>query len=157
VTDAIFTGNATSTDTHLTGPLTIHVRSIYDATTNVGSLTADVRVGPTTPPHAETFRGRLVAVNVNGNVQGYLAGGEGGGVHVMGSVSTTFSAAGGFSSSAAQGTFGSGSGTNTAIVTSGSCKASPPNPPKPHVDRPKPTPPAPHAHHAKGPKGPKHH
>src|SRR5262245_47793113 len=41
-TDAIFTGTATgATDPRLNGPITIHVRSVYDSTKNVGSLKGD--------------------------------------------------------------------------------------------------------------------
>jgi hypothetical protein len=157
VTDATFTGTAASTDTHLAGPLTIHVRSIYDATTNLGSLTADVHVGSPPPPGpppappAQTFHGHLTAVNVNGTVQGYLTGHENGGGDVQGNLTATFSATGGFSSSTTPGQFGAGSGADSAIVTSGGCKPTPPagKPDKPdHPDQ---------GNGPKGPKGPKGH
>ena len=158
LTDATFTGTAASTDTHLAGPLTIHVRSIYDATTNLGSLSADVRVGSTTPPGpppappAQMFHGHLTAVNVNGTVQGYLTGDEGGGVQVQGNVTATFSATGGFSSSTTPGQFGAGSASDTAIVTSGGCKPTPPTPPAHGLDKPKPDQQRPRPR--KGPEGP---
>jgi hypothetical protein len=120
VTDATFTGTASSSDANLAGPITIHARSSYDATANIGSLTADVQIGS---QPATRFHGSLTAVNVNGAVQGYLFGRESGGGAVQGSLTATFSATGGFSSSTTPATFGAGSGTNTAIVSTGSCRA----------------------------------
>ena len=132
VTDATFTGTATSTDTRLAGPVSIHVKSVYDSTTNAGSLTGDLQIaGTSTPPTPGQFHAALGGVNVNGNVQGFLFGGVGGGVHFLGSFSATFSATGGFSSSGTQATIGAGSTTNTAVVTGGAGCA--PNPPHPHT------------------------
>jgi hypothetical protein len=157
VTDAVFTGTAASTDSHLNGAATIHVRSVYDATTNLGSIDADVHIGTSTAPPSQ-FHGHLEAVNVNGTVQGYLTGNESGGTHVQGNVTATFSATGGFSSSTTQATFGSGSGADTAIATSGGCHPTPAGPPSPPKVVPNPKPdhpgigPKPDRHPGKGPK-----
>ena len=130
-TDVVFTGTASSSDSRLAGPITIHVRSAYDTTKNVGSLKGDVDVQTSgTPGH---FHARLSAVNVNGTVQGWLDGSLGDGSHFIGSFSATFSPTGGFSSSGAPATIGSGTGTNTAIVWNGSCNQ--PRP-APHVEAP---------------------
>jgi len=122
-TDAVFTGTAASTDARLAGPITIHVRSAYDSTKNVGSLSGDAFID-TTPGH---FDARLSAVNVNGAVQGWLTGNLGDGSHFVGSFSATFSPTGGFSSSGTPAMIGSNGGTNTAIAWSGRCNAQSPS------------------------------
>jgi hypothetical protein len=121
VTDASYTGAASSADSRLTGPLTISVQSVYDSTTNVGTLTGDVEIDGTSASQPSHFRAALTAVDVNGTVQGYLIGEAASGALFTGSFSSTFSASGGFSSSGSPGTIGSGSGTNAAVITSGSC------------------------------------
>jgi hypothetical protein len=130
-TDATFTGTATSTDTRLAGPVTVDVRSVYDSTTSAGSLTGNLEIaGTANPPTPGHFHAVFGAVNVNGNVQGFLFGGLGGGVHFLGNFTATFSATGGFSSSGTQATIGAGSTTNTAVVTGGAgCAPNPPHPP----------------------------
>ena len=123
-TDAVFTGSATSSDSRFVGPITIHVRSVFDTTKNVGSLKGDVDVQTSaTPGH---FHARLTAVNVGGTVQGWLDGNLGDGSHFIGSFSATFSPTGGFSSSGAPATIGASTGTNTAIVWNGGCNQSKP-------------------------------
>jgi hypothetical protein len=154
VLDATFTGTATSTDSHLNGPLTIHVRSLYDSTTGSGWLNGDFRVANSAGPPPVGFHGHLTAVNVGGDLQGFLTGDDGMGVHFLGNVSATFSSTDGFSSSGTPGTIGAGTATNTAIVTSGSCKPESPAPPQPTVT-PKVKPNPPHPDHPG--KGPKHH
>ena len=134
VSDASYTGTASSADSRLAGPLTISAESVYDSTTNIGSLTGDVEIDGTSASQPSHFHAALTAVDVNGTVQGYLIGDAASGAQFMGSFSSTFSATGGFSSSSSPGTIGSGSGTNTAIVTSGSCQptSTPPHPGPPH-------------------------
>jgi hypothetical protein len=123
VTDATYTGTAASSDAHLNGPITLEVRSVYDATTNAGTVFADVQIGnPATPP--ASFEGRLIAVNASGHLQGLLTGHENGGGGLLANVTATFSAGGGFNSSSSQGMIGSGPGTNTAIVTGAGCTQS---------------------------------
>lgn len=116
-TDAVFTGNASSSDSRLAGPITIHVKSVYDSTKNVGSLNGDAFIDTAASGH---FHARLSAVNVNGAVQGWVNGNLGDGSHFVGSFTATFSPTGGFSSSPPA-TIGSGTGTNTAIAWSGRC------------------------------------
>jgi hypothetical protein len=133
VTDASYTGTASSADSRLAGPLTISVESVYDSTTNVGSLTGDVEIDGTAANQPSHFRAALTAVDVNGTVQGYLIGEADSGVRFMGSFSSGFSPTGGFGSASSPGTIGSGTATNTAIITGGSCTATtttpPPGPP----------------------------
>jgi hypothetical protein len=116
ITEATFTGTATATgsDTHLTGPVTIHATSVYDATTNAGTVSGDLSIGT-------GFQGRFLTVNNHGTLQGMLAGFENGGGQLTGNLSSSFSTTGGFGSSGSLATIGSGSGTNTAIVSTGSC------------------------------------
>lgn len=121
VTSARYVGTATSSDTNLNGPVTLDVRSVYDATTNAGSLTGVARIG--TQGSSTGFFGGFVAVNAAGHVQGVLAGQEAGGGSVLASFSASFSATGGFSSSGAPATIGSGTATNTAIVGTGGCSS----------------------------------
>jgi hypothetical protein len=117
VTDATFVGTASSSDPHLNGPITINARSVYDATTNVGTVSGDVSVNTS----GGGFEGRLITVNVAGHLQGLLVGSENGGGELLGNVSSTFSTTTGFGSSSSLGTIGSGTATNTAIVSTGSC------------------------------------
>jgi hypothetical protein len=119
-TDAVFSGAASSMDSRFVGPITIHVRSVYDSTKNVGSLKGDVDIQTSATPPGH-FHARLTAVNVNGTVQGWLDGNLGDGSHFIGSFTATFSPTGGFSSLATPAMIGSGNGANTAIVWNGSC------------------------------------
>jgi hypothetical protein len=124
-TDAWFTGTATSTDPHLNGPATIHIRSVYDAKTSAGSVVGDVKIdtGSNTPPGK--FHASLQAVNVNGNLQGFLSGNSGWGTSVLGGFSAAFSTTGGFTN----GVIGSGTPTNYAILVTGGCSHNTPPPP----------------------------
>ena len=137
-TDVVFTGTMTSSDARLGGPagspITIHAKSVWDATHSVGSLKGEAEyTSPPTPPGGH-FHGHFDAVQVGTLVQGWLNGHLGDGSHVTGSFSATFSTTTGFSS----GTFGSGGATNAAIVWSGHCdKAETSHPAKPHDDNDK--------------------
>src|SRR5262249_9991906 len=122
VTFARYTGTAASSDPNLNGPVTLDVKSVYDATTNAGSLTGFARIG--TPGSSSGFAGGFVAVNAAGKVQGFLSGREGSGGTLLANFSASFTAAGGFSSSGSPATIGSGTATNTAIVATGNCASS---------------------------------
>jgi hypothetical protein len=124
VTDATFTGTSTSTsDPSLNGPLTIHVRSVYDSTTNLGSVTADYVVDNSTASTPTWFGGELTAVDNNGTLQGLLLGSQSGG-NVVANVTSAFSASAGFASSSAQGTIGgNGSASDSGIMTSNPCSS----------------------------------
>jgi hypothetical protein len=113
VTEATFTGTASSSDSHLSGPIMIDATSVFDATTTVGTVTGDVIINS----GGAGFEGRLLAVNVKGALQGLLVGQENGGGAIVGNVTSTFTTTAGFGSS----TIGSGTGTNTAIVSTGEC------------------------------------
>jgi hypothetical protein len=133
LTDATFTGTASSSTPSLNGPLTINVRSAFDTKTNVGSLDARVAIGS----GSAGFTGHLEGVDSNGTVQGFLEG-QSAGTRILGSVTTTFSGSG-FGSATAPGTIGSGTGTNSAIAMTPGCAVTTPPPPKP-LPPPKPIP-----------------
>jgi hypothetical protein len=124
ITDAVYTGTASSGDTRLAGPLMIRVRSVYDSTTNIGSVVGELEIAGTSPSQPELFRATLSAVDVNGSLQGYLIGTGASGGRFLGSFSSTFSAGSGFASSSSPGTIGSGGSTNTAVITTGGCAPS---------------------------------
>jgi hypothetical protein len=137
-THATFTGTASSNDARLAGPITVDVTSVWDSTKSIGWLSGDLRISPTAPPTPAPghLHAHLLAVNVNGNVQGSVTGDLGAGARLLGSFSGTFSPTGGFGSSNTPASIGTGTGTNTAIVTSGNC--APPHqddhPGTPHQD-----------------------
>jgi hypothetical protein len=132
ITNATFTGVATSTTASLNGPLSVSVRTVYDTKTAVGSLTGEITIGAASSPPG--FRGRLEAIDANGTVQGFVQGNAGAGAELLGNLTATYSASG-FNSSTSQGTIGSGTGTDTAILTGAGCAppqpVSPPGPVKP--------------------------
>jgi hypothetical protein len=94
----------------------IDATSVFDATTMVGTVTGDVIIGS-----GAGFEGRLLTVNVKGNLQGLVVGEENGGGAVVGNLTSTFTTTAGFGSSSSLATIGSGTGTNTAIVSTGEC------------------------------------
>jgi hypothetical protein len=153
-TDAVFTGTVTgATDPRLNGPVTIHVRSDYDSTKNVGSLAGDVRIQSSTtptPPHGQVHL-RLTAVDANGAVQGWLDGNLGDGSHFMGSFTATFTLTGG-SVGFSNGTIGANPAVanNAAIISTGRCDQGHPGPPQ-NENGPNNHPP-----HPNGPKSDKH-
>jgi hypothetical protein len=121
----VFSGNS-SGDPRFTGAMTIHVKSVYDSTTNVGSLKGHVDINTTTNPPGHVDA-KLSAVNVNGVVQGWLDGDLGGGTHFIGSFSANLSLTGttvGFSN----GALGAGAATNTAHRVDGALRPAAPEP-----------------------------
>jgi hypothetical protein len=137
ITHGTYSGTAVSTDPHLNGPIWIDVRSVYNTTKNLGWLSGKVHVENATT--GDRAHGNLSAVNVGGQLQGFLSGEETApGSRLLANVSASFASATGFASAQ----FGAGTATNTAIVSSGSCnRHGPPKPPHPaHPDHPgKPT------------------
>jgi hypothetical protein len=141
----VFTGTASNTDARFSGAVTIRVRDQYDNTSGAGSLKGDLDIaGSSTPPG--NFHGHFDAVLIGSTAQGWLEGHLGDGSHFMGSFSSSFSTATGFTNF----TIGSGSATNTAIAWTGHCEGPKPNPP--HTDNGPNHPP-----HPNGPKPDDHH
>ena len=119
-TDATFSGTATSTDPHLNGPVTLHVRSVYDGKTLAGSLTGrrPDRQHLRRLRRQAIFTPRWQAVNVNGNVTGLPQRRLPPGAFTSLAASRAPSRlAGGFTS----GAIGAGNPTSAAILVSGGC------------------------------------
>jgi hypothetical protein len=114
VTEATFTGTASSADTRLSGPVTIDATSVYDATTNAGTVSGDLTIG-------SGFDGHFLTVNAHGTLQGMLTGFENGAGELIANLSSSFSTTSGFGSSSSLATIGSGNSTNTAIALSSAC------------------------------------
>jgi hypothetical protein len=128
VTDATYTGTASSADSRLNGAITIHVHSVYDG--NQGTLTGDVRIDSTATP-VNHFHASLSAVDFANDVQGWISGHAGPGAQITGAFVAPFTATGGFGS----GTIGAttGGATDPALITSGNCSKQQnpaPSPPK---------------------------
>ena len=119
---ATYGGTATSTDPHLSGPITLDVSSVYNTTKSLGWLSARVQIASSTP--GDNTDARLSGVNANGTVQGFMSsggnGGHGNGTNLLANVTGSFTSAGGFTA----GSIGTGAATDTAIITAGSCNAS---------------------------------
>jgi hypothetical protein len=135
VTHATYTGESSSDESRLDGPIEIRVKSIYNTTKDLGSLEGNVKVKK--PEHGDKAHGKLSAVNTDGTLEGFLKGGvHDPGGKLFANASAGFTSAGGFT----DGKLGTGSATNTAIIFSGGCpRAEGPKGPK----------------GATGPKGPK--
>jgi hypothetical protein len=117
ITHATYYGTASSSDPNLSGLVRIDVKSVYNTTKNLGWLDGRLRVEGSAA--GERAHGNLSAVNVGGQLQGFLSGAETApGNHLLANVSATFASATGFGS----GQLGTGTGTNTAVVSGGSCK-----------------------------------
>jgi hypothetical protein len=134
ITDAHYSGTATSSDTHLKGPITIHARTVYNSTENLGTVRGELKIDPAGPG---SISARLVAVDTNGALAGSVDGGAAGAGRLVGAFSGTFNPATGFSAASI------GTGGNGALLIN-------PMPcPKPH---------GPHSstqHPSKPPHGPK--
>jgi hypothetical protein len=126
-TDTVFSGQAASSDPRLNGPITIHVRSVYDSTTNFGSLKGDVEIDSTANP-SNHVHARLSGTLVGNLAQGWLDGNLGEGSHFMGSFSANFATNSGWGSGSIGAT---GPAPPAAIVWNGRCENPHPNPP-PH-------------------------
>jgi hypothetical protein len=116
VTNARYDGTASSPDPRLNGKLRIQVRSVVNTTTNLGFVRGTFRVRN---PAGGSSDGSLVGVLSGGTLQGFVTGDlrHPGGTDLMGSVTASFSATGGFTS----GALGTGPATDTAIAVTGSC------------------------------------
>jgi hypothetical protein len=131
VTDALLTGSSTAGDPHLAGPVSIHVHSVYDTKTNIGSLNGDVEIDTSSTAPPGQFHAKLEGVDVNGTVDGWLDGNAGGGLHFTGGFTGTYVIPGGPTTPAGftSGVFAGNSVTNAGIFTSGGCEPPKPAPP----------------------------
>lgn len=130
ITEATYSGTASSSTAMLDGPLTISVRSVYDGTTSAGVVSGSLTIGSS--PSSSSFFGTLRGVDANGSLQGILAG-SGSGTQLLGNFSVSYSGSG-FGSSASPGTIGTGAGSDTAIALGPGC--APSMPPAPVITTP---------------------
>jgi hypothetical protein len=145
LTNATYTGTSTSTDANLSGTLTVHAKTVYNADTSLGVVDGNFRV-QTASGHTD---GHFKAVDTGGSLAGATDGhAETGTPHqhlqLLGTVSGTFDPATGLSGVQ----LGSGTSNGAAVFVAGHCPA--PKPPKPHGDQGKP-----HGQGDKGNKGKK--
>ena len=109
VTTGRWSGTATSTTPDLNGAAVVHAKSVYNVTKKLGWVDGSVKIsGADDRAHLG-----FTAVNTDGKLDGWVRGhaGRGDGV-VFGSLTATFSKAGGLTG----GAIGSGTGTNAALI-----------------------------------------
>ncbi len=109
VSNARYTGTATSTTADLSGPVEIKLHSLYNTTTKLGWVEGWLKVRG----DDNRTTARLSAVNVDGKLDGWLRGhvGRGGGM-LLGSLTASFNRTTGF----ADGAIGSGGSANAAVI-----------------------------------------
>lgn len=112
VTTGRWAGTATSTTPDLAGPVELHLKSVYNATKNLGWVDGKLKIRAgdgSTVAH-------LTGINANGAVDGWLRGHAGrGDGRLFGSLTGTFSKAAGMTA----GAIGSGSGADLAVIADG--------------------------------------
>ena len=122
-----YTGTSTSTTPDLAGPVELRVHSVYNTTTKLGTVDGYLKIRATDNRSNAHFS----AINSDGKLDGWLRGtaGHRDGV-LFGSISGTFSKSGGLTN----GQLGTGTGTNTAVLTKrADCKASETTRPSVHL------------------------
>jgi len=110
-TRAMYSGTATSTDARLSGPMTVRATTVYNATTKLGVVSGQFRVG--------TTHGAFQAVDTDGTLAGFANGkAHGHDGRLVANLSATFDPATGFADGSS---FGGGSAPDTAVFVSGEC------------------------------------
>lgn len=122
ITDAKYTGNANGS-ADLTGPITLHVRSVVNTTDKIGTVQGTFRIDVA---QGRDTTGAFSGVYDNGSFAG-LANGRARtpGAKLLANVSATFSG------SSLAGQIGHTSGGSAVEISTGSCRPQP----KPHPDR----------------------
>jgi hypothetical protein len=113
ITHARYDGQATSATAGLAGPLQIRVKSVYNTTEKLGFVDGTIYLRGTD----RRAIGRFSAVNTNGVLDGYLTGHVSRGAALRGSLTAGFTRTGGFT----DGKLGTGSSTNTALLSGRIC------------------------------------
>ena len=129
-TNATYTGTATSADPRLNGELTVHVKSLYNTTTNVGAAMGGFLVQNESGQTEAHFR----AVLSNGTLTGFVEG-EGDSAKLLGTVSASYDPETGLT----DGQLGARTLDGSAVFASPPCSDDPPEgekppPPPPHDD-----------------------
>lgn len=115
VTHAVYRGTATG-DARLTGQITIKTKSVVNRTSGLGTTKGYVLIRDADGRlKAKAHLGAVVSQHtaLNGLARGKVKNGG----HLLANVTATFNLAG----ATLSGELGSGTGQNTAVVTSGSC------------------------------------
>jgi hypothetical protein len=114
ITHARYDGQATSATAGLAGPLQIRVKSVYNTTEKLGFVDGTLYLRGT----ERRALGRFSAVNTNGVLDGYVTGHVSRGFAALrGSLTAGFTRTGGFT----DGKLGTGSSTNTALLSGRIC------------------------------------
>ncbi len=115
-TTATYSGTSTSTDSRLSGPVTIRVRSVLNTTTQLGWLSGTLNVRNTSGTGVTAdLDAALAGAKAVGFLRGDMRHGNG---RLMASFSSSFTPGAGFTS----GQLGTGSASNAGVIfTSGSC------------------------------------
>jgi hypothetical protein len=107
-------GEAVSSTEALNGPITLHVKSVYNVTKGLGSIEGWMRIRG--GEDRKSSHGRFFAVNTGGTVDGFVVGNVNWRYAALfASVGGKFSATGGFT----DGTIGTGTATNAGVFTGG--------------------------------------
>jgi hypothetical protein len=113
-TKATYSGNATSADPRLNGPLTVRAKTVYNTDTNLGVVEGHFRV-ETASGHTD---GKFKAVDTSGSLAGFADGrANDPKAKLLANFSATFDPSTGFSG----GELGSGSSDDSAVFVSGKC------------------------------------
>lgn len=125
VTTGRWTGTATSTTADLSGPVDLHVKSVYNTTKKLGWVSGKLKIRAADNRTNASFS----AVNTDGRLDGWVRGSAGHRDGILfGSVSGSFSKTGGLT----DGALGTGTGANAAVIAKHlSCK--PERSPRPSV------------------------
>jgi hypothetical protein len=125
VTTGRWTGTATSSTPDLNGAAELHVKSVYNTTTNLGWIDGKLKIRGADDRTTAGFSG----VNVGGKVDGWVRGNAGRGDGTLfGSLTGSFSKTGGFT----DGAVGAGTSANAAVIAK-FLRCKPSESPKPSV------------------------
>jgi len=114
-TNAVYTGTSTSSNASLNGPVEIRAHSVVNTTEGLGWLDGTFRVRPASGGGVNASFHAAIA---NGNLVGLVTAGADNGGKLVASLSSAFTASGGFPS----GNLGTGSTPNAGVFfTQGSC------------------------------------
>jgi hypothetical protein len=107
-TDAHYAGTAVSTDSHLSGPVTIHAHTVYNTTKNLGTVKGNLRIDTAGPGHTKA---KFAAVDSSGTLSGGISGHAGPGTSLVGTFSGSLNPATGFTAGSI------GTGGNGAVLS----------------------------------------
>jgi hypothetical protein len=122
ITTGRWSGTATSATADLSGPVDLHLKSVYNATKNLGWVEGKLRIRAADG----RTQAHLTGINSGGTIDAWLRGhaGKGDGA-LLGSLTGSFSKTGGLTA----GAIGSGAGADAAVLVDAvRCESSSPKP-----------------------------